>query len=45
MGNGVENRFVVVHEKANGQWELQGLIRHDDLRVLGCLVPIKKEVY
>ncbi len=41
----MENRFVVVHERANGQWELQGLIRYDDLRVMGCLVPIKKEVY
>ncbi len=22
MGNGVENRYVVAHGKANGQWEL-----------------------
>jgi hypothetical protein len=29
MGDGGKNRFVVVHEKKNGQLELRGLIRHD----------------
>jgi hypothetical protein len=24
IGNGVVNRSMVVHERANGQWELQG---------------------
>jgi hypothetical protein len=31
MGNGVEYRFMVAHDKANGQWELQGLMKHDEL--------------
>jgi hypothetical protein len=48
MGDEVKNRFVVccvVHENTNGQWELRGLIRHDELGDIGCLVPINKEVY
>jgi hypothetical protein len=45
MGDEVENRYVVAHGKTNGQWELQGLMRHDELGDMGCLVPMKKEVY
>jgi len=26
MGNGMETRFVVAHDKVNGQWETQGSI-------------------
>ncbi len=32
MGDRVEIEFVVAHDKANGQWERQGLMRHDELR-------------
>ncbi len=35
----------MVYERANGQWELQGSIRHDELGDMGCLVPINKEIY
>jgi hypothetical protein len=45
MGDGVENRFVVAHDKANGWWELCGSMKHDELRDMGCLVPMKKEAY
>jgi hypothetical protein len=26
----VENRFVMAHDKTNGQWELQGSIKHNE---------------
>jgi hypothetical protein len=42
MGNGVENMFMVVHDKTNGQWGLQGSMKHDELRHMGHLVPMKK---
>jgi hypothetical protein len=32
MGNGVETRFVVAHDKANGQWEGRGTMGHDELK-------------
>ncbi len=43
MGDGVETRSVVAHDKTNGQWEVQGSIRHDELRDMGHLVPMRKE--
>ncbi len=39
---GVKNGYVVVCEKANGQCELQGSMRHDELRDMGHYVPMKK---
>jgi hypothetical protein len=39
----VETRSVVAHDKTNGQWEVQGSIRHDELRDMGHLVPMRKE--
>ncbi len=38
MEDGMKNRFVVAHDKSNGQWELRGLIRHDELKDVGRLV-------
>jgi hypothetical protein len=43
MGNGMETRSVVAHDKVNGQWERQGSIKHDELRDMGHLVPMRKE--
>jgi hypothetical protein len=43
MGNGVETRSMVAHDKANGQWEGRGLMGYDELGDMGCLVPMKKE--
>ncbi len=37
--------FMVVHDKANGQWELQGLMKHDELGDMGHLVPMRMEDY
>jgi hypothetical protein len=37
-----EKWFVVAHYKTNGQWELWGLIRHDELKDMGYLVPHEK---
>jgi hypothetical protein len=45
MGNGVENRFVVAHNKANGRWDLRSSMRHDELSDMGHLVSMKKEAY
>ncbi len=45
MGNGVQDKFVMAHGKENGQWELRGLIKHDELRDMGHLVPMNKEAY
>jgi hypothetical protein len=45
MGNGVENRSMVAHDKANGWCELLGSIRHDELGDMGHLVPMRKEAY
>jgi hypothetical protein len=43
----VENKFMMVYEKANGWWELQSLITYGELRDMGCFVPMimRKEVY
>jgi hypothetical protein len=40
MGDELEDRSVVAHDKVNGQWELQGSIRRDELGDMGCLVPM-----
>ncbi len=40
-----ENKFVVVHDKAYGCWEPQGLMRHDELKDMRCLVPMRKKAY
>jgi len=31
VGDEMENRSVVVHDKANGQWELRGSMKCDEL--------------
>jgi hypothetical protein len=43
MGNEVETMSMVAHDKINGQWEGRGLMGYDELRDMGCLVPMKKE--
>jgi hypothetical protein len=43
MGYGVETKFVVAHDKANGRWEGRGLMGHDELGDMECLVPMRKE--
>ncbi len=45
IGKGVENGYVVVCEKENGRCELQGSMKHNELRDMGCFVPMRKEVY
>jgi len=42
IGDGVDNKFVVVRDKTNGQLELQGSMRHDELGDMKHLVPMKK---
>jgi len=32
MGNEVETRSMVAHDKINGQWEGRGLMGYDELR-------------
>ncbi len=41
MRNEVEDRSVVVHDEANGQWELWGSMKRDQLKDMERLVPIK----
>jgi hypothetical protein len=43
MGDRVEIRFVVAHDKTNGRWEGQGSMGHDELGDVECLVPMRKE--
>ncbi len=45
VGDGVENKVVMAHDETNGQWELQGSMKHDELGNMGRLVPMKKESY
>ncbi len=45
IGKGVENEVVVVYEMTNGQCELRGSMKHDELQDMGRFVPMKKEVY
>jgi hypothetical protein len=40
---GVETRSLVTHDRTNGQWEGRGSTGHDELKDMGCLVPMKKE--
>jgi hypothetical protein len=35
MGDGVETRFVMAHDKANGKWEWQRSMGHDELGDMG----------
>jgi len=32
MGDGVEDGYVIAHDKVKGQWELWGLMRFDELK-------------
>jgi len=41
MGDEVDDRSMVAHDKANGQWEQRGLMRNDELGDMGCLVPMR----
>jgi hypothetical protein len=41
MGNEVEDRLLVVHDEANGRWELQSSMKHDELGDRGHLVPMR----
>ncbi len=45
IGKGVENGFVVVCEKINGQCKLRNLMIYDELKDMGHFVPMRKEVY
>jgi hypothetical protein len=36
----VEDRSVVLHDEANGRWELRNLMRGDELGDMGCSVPM-----
>jgi hypothetical protein len=40
-----ENGVVVVCERINGGCELRSSLKHDELKDMGCFVPMKKEVY
>jgi hypothetical protein len=42
MGKGVETKSVVAHNKANGRWEGQNSMGHDELRNMGLLVPMRR---
>ncbi len=42
---GVENEIVVVCERTNGQCELRGSMKHDELGDMGRYMPMRKEVY
>jgi len=41
VGDEVEDRSMVVHDKANGWWELQGSMKRDELVDMGRLVPMR----
>ncbi len=34
----MEDRSLVVYDEANGRWELQSLMKHDELGDMGHLV-------
>ncbi len=42
---GGEKRSMVMHENANGRWELQGSMKHDELDGMERLVPMRIGVY
>jgi hypothetical protein len=37
----VEDRSVMVHDMANGRWELQRSMKRDELEDMGRLVPMR----
>ncbi len=41
MGYVMKTRSMVAHDKINGWWEGQGLIGHDELGDMGCLMLMK----
>ncbi len=41
MGDEAEDRSVVVHDETNKRWELQGSMKHDELRDMGRLMPMR----
>jgi hypothetical protein len=41
MGDEVEDRSMVVHDKTNGRWELQSLMTCDELEDMGRLMPMR----
>jgi hypothetical protein len=41
VGDEVEDKSMVAHDKVNEQWELQGLTKRDELGDIGHLVPMK----
>ncbi len=41
--DGVEIRFVVAHDKVNEQWEGWGLMKHEEIGDMGCLLPMRKK--
>jgi len=43
MGNGVETRSMVTHDKVNGRWEGRGSMGHDELGDKRRLMPMRKE--
>jgi hypothetical protein len=40
MGDKVQDRSVGAHDEANGQWELRGSMKCDELGDMGHLVPM-----
>jgi hypothetical protein len=40
MEDEVEDRSVVFHDEVNGQWELQSLLKRDELGDMGHLVSM-----
>jgi hypothetical protein len=43
--NGVDNKFMVTHEKANERCQLRGSMKDDELGDIGHFVPMRKKVY
>ncbi len=42
---GVGNEAMVVCERTNGQCELRGSMKHDELRDMEYFMPMKKEIF
>jgi hypothetical protein len=40
MGDDVKDKLGVVHDEADGRWELRSSMRHDELGDMGHLVPM-----
>jgi hypothetical protein len=45
MGDEVEDRLVRAYDEANGQWELRGLMKCEELGDMGHFVPMRSEIY